>query len=295
MRKILLDGKGIYEASIIINKIEQEGKTILNKYERDALFNIIMAIVLWDEICIFPEPCASIFFSGVQYFNQYKNSFVTIEPIDKPLSFMLNDDMRKLKKEYFFSKGSSWSELSRALDYYFAANVNGIDYMPSSDRQTLLQKYNYTFFFQRKEVMKKIDEELLCYYDSVNSKLPVKFIEYSIPVLLDYVIDKGIRGDLLENAFELKESSMVSKFRKEMDELDVAWLRGDIKYIDEYFSYIESEMKKVEGIIKTEKKVTITIGFPPSLSLDLNVRRRRKFHSVFLKDITSYGVHNRRT
>lgn len=294
MGKILLDGKGIYEASIIVDKMKQKKEISLNKYERDTLSNIIMAIMLWDEICIFPETCSSIFFEGVKYFNQYKNRLITIEPIDKPLNFMLDDDTRRLKQEYFFPQEKGLYELYRALDYYFAANLNGIDYMPSLERQTLLQEYNYTGFFQRKEVVKKIDEELLCYYNRVNSKLPVKFIKYTMPVLLDYVIDRGSKDNLLENAFELRESSIVSNFRKEMNQLDAAWLSGDVKYVDEYFSYVESEMKKIEGIVKTEKKITITISFPPSLSFDLNIKHRKKFHSIFLKDITLYGIHNRR-
>lgn len=294
MNKILLDGKGIYDASFAIEKLKTHNQEKWKESDYDALTNIIMAIVLWDNVCIFPEYCNSIYIDGVKYFNQYKNMFSVIKPKSGYVD-LLPDDIKKLEEEYFFSPLETRElELYRTLEYSLSANLEGIDYMPSLERQYLLEKYNYMGFFHRKEVMEKIDNELKTYYEHVNSKLPVKNIKYSAPILLDYILDKGGIEDLINNAFELRENLMIVEFRKDMEQLEEAWVKGDIKYIDEYFSYLDLLIKKITGIIKTDRRINITISFPPALSFDITLRKKKKFHSIFLKDIVSYGIQRRK-
>lgn len=61
MRQILLDSTGLYNAELAMRKIakKHEDTSGLHKFEYDALFNIVSAIVLWDEVVIFDEEFCS--------------------------------------------------------------------------------------------------------------------------------------------------------------------------------------------------------------------------------------------
>lgn len=307
MSKILLDGEGIYRASQLIETIKNKN---MNVVDYDSLLNIITAIILWDDIYIFHETLSSHYIEGINHFKQYSDNFCVIDNssylpftlkemglghlIDNPqfMEIFLNLRSNRNNKNGF--NGSLlMDERCRALNYLLVANMKGLDYMPSIRRQSILQSYNYTNFFIRKDVIDKIDKELIKYYDSVNEHLPVKRIDYPFPILLDYLFDKYSLHDIIRGAFELKHKKMVVKFRKEMDELDKAWENGNIKNINEYFIEIEHIVNILSKSIKYDKKLNLTISFPPALSFDVNFLHKKPFHSVFLKDLAFYGINNR--
>lgn len=74
-----------------------------------------------------------------------------------------------------------------------------------------------------------------------------------------------------------------------MEQLEEAWVKGDIKYIDEYFSYLDLLIKKITGIIKTGRRINITISFPPALSFDIILRKKKSFIQFFLKILFHMG------
>lgn len=300
MSKILLDGEGVFMASCIIERIKNNK---LNVIDYDALLNIITAIVLWDDIYILCEPTNSHFITGINYFKQYSSNFHIIKDyhfFPGDLEEMLFDDLKANKNEdvinsllgdesyYIFS-----NEKRRTFNYLFTASIKGLDYMPSIQRQAILESYGYPNFFLRKDVISKIDEELNQYYEQVNECLPLKRISYSFPVLLDYLLDRYCLEDIIKGAFELKQSKPLVEFRKEMDALDKAWENGNIKNIKEYFTKIEHVIGVLSGSIKCDKRINLTISFPPALSFDIAVPHKKTFHSVFLKDLAFYGINER--
>lgn len=319
MSKMLLDGEGVYRASRLIETIKDKKIKVV---DHDALSNIITAIVLWDDIYIFHEATNSHYIKGIDYFKQYSANFYTLDN-----RLHLPWDLEKIELDHFFeyceATGMSFENLKpnedgkynsadvinvmlgnrpyynisaegkRALDYLFAANIHGLDYMPSIQRQAILQSYDYSSFFIRKDVIDKIDKELMQYYARVNECLPIKRISYSFPVLLDYLLDKYSLEDIIKGAFELKQKKSLVELRKEMDELDKAWETGNIKNIEEYFTGIEYIINELSGSIKCDKKFNLTISFPPALSFDVAVPHKKSVHSVFLKDLAFYGINNR--
>lgn len=319
MSKILLDGEGVYRASKVIKTIKHKDLKVI---DYDALLNIITAIVLWDDIYIFHESTNSHYIDGIDYFKHYSSNFYTIKDY-----YSLPTDLEKMELDHFFEycEGTNMSfddlkpdengnykaedvinallgnkpyykinhEGKRALDYLFIANINDFDYMPSIQRQAILESYDYTNFFIRKDVISKIDKELNQYYKQVNECLPVKRINYSIPVLLDYLLDKYCLEDLIKGAFELKQNNSLLEFREEMDALDKAWENGNIKNIEKYFTEIEHIINVLSGSIKCDKKFNLTISFPPALSFDIPVPNKKSFHAVFLKDLAFYGINKR--
>lgn len=319
MSKILLDGESVYIASKVIDSIKNKKLEII---EYDALINIITAIILWDDIYIFRERYNSHYIDGIDYFKQYSSNFHETNQI-----YNLPDDLKNIESNYLFeySEGSDINfydlkpdengnyksvnmmktlskytlftnisyQANRAFEYLITANINGFDYMPSIQRQTILESYDYANFFIRKDVMSKIDNELNRYYNQVNEHLPIKKISYPFPVLLDYLLESYCLEDIIKGAFELKQSKPVLKFRKEMDALEKAWENGNIRSIEQYFKEIEHIIDVLSGSIKSNKKFNLTISFPPALSFDIAIPRKKCFHSIFLKDLAFYGINAR--
>lgn len=273
-----------------------------------------------------PKPSYSL--NGMYYFNKYEKSFSVVdrELVVHPQSeskeiveFVeekdeewtvagqpeeLNELFETLTADWKVEERVKWClrsfEARRALSYLLIANKNDMDYLPSIKRQAILQAYDFEKYFSkysrfsRKDVMSKIDAELEKYYDRVNERLTVKRIEYSAPVLIDYLMDKYPRKNLIDAAFELREKDMLVKFRNEMDEVENAYISGDIKTIDIYFAQLERMMKKISDEIPTQRKISVTLSIPPSIAFDLDIPRRRLHHFVFLKDLAFYGIHNRK-
>lgn len=334
MRRILLDTTGIYYAANAMKKIEDTHGLYseLSKSEYDALFNVVSAIVLWNEFGTieggFGAPKPSYSLNGMYYFNKYEKSFSVVdrELVVHPQSeskeiveFVeekdeewtvagqpeeLNELFETLTADWKVEERVKWClrsfEARRALSYLLIANKNDMDYLPSIKRQAILQAYDFEKYFSkcsrfsRKDVMSKIDAELEKYYDRVNERLTVKRIEYSAPILIDYLMDKYPRENLIDVAFELREKDMLVKFRNEMDEVENAYISGDIKTIDIYFAQLERMMKKISDEIPTQRKISVTLSIPPSIAFDLDIPRRRLHHFVFLKDLVFYGIHNRK-
>lgn len=319
MSKILLDGEGVYIASKVIETIKYKKLKIV---DYDALLNIITAIVLWDDIYIFHEGGNSHYIDGIDYFKQYSSNFHTIRDychlpsvlkkieLDSVFKYcegtkMSFDDLKPDENGNYKSEDvinallrntphhNIYYEERRALEYLFIANINDFDYMPSIQRQAILERFDYTNFFIRKDVISKIDKELNRYYKQVNQCLPIKRISCSFPVLLDYLLDRYCLEDIIKGAFELKQSNQLLEFRKEMDALEKAWENGNIKNIEKYFTEIEHIIDVLSGSIKCDKKFNLTISFPLALSFDIAVPHKKSFHSVFLKDLAFYGINAR--
>lgn len=188
------------------------------------------------------------------------------------------------------------SKEARALDYWWTANVLGLDYMPSVSRQILLRQFDIDSVFLRKDVIDKLDQELLHFYDCTNGHLVTKKIHFNTSVLLDYIFQQATTDqpdEILEKTIDLRYSSKVVNFRKELNELDDAWSSGNIKHINEYFWEIENIIKKL-GDPGENHKLNITISFPPAISFDINFPKRRPVQAVFLKELANFGLKKRR-
>ena len=327
MSKVLIDGQGLFQASNAIEAISSNKNNAsyhnnaLSIY--DALANVIYCIILWDETYVMEESFNSHYLEGVKYFEQFDVEFQVLRRV------RLSRETEKSELDCFFEykegvTGKSVDDLKpdengmydsrafiealfgsrpsykishqgkRALDYLLTANEQGLNYMPSVERQAILESYDFMSFFNRSDVLAKVDKELVDYYNEVNSHLPKPRIRYRFPVILDYLIDKyGSIEDIIKAAFELKNESATIKFRREMDALEGEFKGGNVKYVEDYFINIErilNDLTRKHGI---EKRIDVTLGLPPSLSFSVEGSESKPFQSVFLKDLSYYGITKR--
>lgn len=273
----------------------------------DLLMNLVYCIILWDEVCVLEEPFVSHYLDGVNYFEEYGAEFTTLykgefQYIPRPV--------RKSMFEHFFEKriygkdeifaGSYHYKVNsggeRALGYYLLANVNGMDYAPSVDRQLILQSYDYLSFFSRNDVISILDNELKNYYDQVNRHFLHSRFTYKFPVILDYLLEKyhSIK-DIIKAAYELKNKRETMRFRKELDNLSLEFRKGNVQYVEEYFANIEHLLSDLRNLCCVEKSIDMSVELLPSISFDANKEEIKPLQSVFLKNLLVYGIKERHT
>ena len=325
MSKILIDGESLFQASNVIEAISAHAtphnNNTLSVY--DALTNVIYSIILWDDTYVMEETFNSHYLEGVKYFEQYEVKFHILR---RP---HLSAEIQKSQLDHFFEfqegeasntiddlkpdENGMYDSLSvmkalfgsrpsyrishqgkRALDYLLIANEQGLSYMPSVDRQLILESYDFMSFFNRSDVIAKVDKELIDYYNRVNSHLPKPRIKYKFPVILDYLMDryKSIE-DIIKSAFELKYESATIRFRREMDALEDEFKSGNVRHVEDYFINIERILSDLTDKHGIEKKIDVTLGLPPSLSFSIEGADSKPFQSVFLKDLSYYGITKR--
>lgn len=318
MSRILLDGESVYEASVAIGELKNNSMNIA-KY--DALMNVIYGIVLWDEVYVMEEMFNSHFLSGVDFFKQYEIRFrilskQAVSPIIQKLSLehffeykMPESEVQNIEPnengmytsskvlEILFGKRGYYeinNDGKRALDYWLVANENGLDYMPSVKRLLILQSYDFLNFFNRKDVINKLDSELCGFYEELNALIGKDVIRYRFPVLLDYILDKyGNIEDIVKYAFELKYDPKVVKFRKEIDNLEEAFLRGSLLEIKSYFENIKETIEDISKTKGIDRSIDITLSFPPALSTSIDLPKARPNQCLFIKDLAYYGINER--
>lgn len=311
MSKILLDGESIYDASKIMKDLKSNSLTI-GKF--DALMNVVYGIVLWDEVYVLEEAFNSHYLLGVDGFREHEIKFQILQkqPVQSEIDELalehffeyeqfkdLDEDEKSDSKFYKEKLGINgfykinW-EGKRALDYLLIANEKGLDYMPSVKRVCILQSYNFMSFFSRKDVLNKVDLELRGFYKELNNLIGRESIKYSFPILLDYLLDKYQNlEDIIKAAFELKYDSKVIKFRKEMDNLEHAFLKGDLLEIKDYFENIGEIIKEIAEIKNTNKSIDITLSVPPAISTTIDMKQTRRHQCLFIKDLAYYGIRER--
>ena len=318
MSTVLLDGEGLYNASMMLRMMKCRK---LEGTELDTLMNLINGIVLWDEICVMEQTFNSRWKSGVgllidygvpfhdlhklsinralermelDHFFKYEERKGVVDKLkpDKNGHFKAVDVLAALTKDkrvYYIN-----DEGKRALDYLLLANVNRVDYLPSIKRQEILESYNYMSFFQRPDIINKVDKQLLNYYASVNEYIGKSRLNFELPIMLDYLLEKYSSGhDIIQAALELKTNDHVIAFRKEMNELKEASTSGDINTIKWYYANIEHIIGKFSEELNTQRKLSITLGVTPSIEFDVNVPKPKKFQCLFLKDLAQYGIKER--
>lgn len=321
MSKILLDGESIFEASNAIDRLKEAYPYSISTY--DALISVVYGIVLWDEVYVIEESFNSHYLKNVEYFNKYEDQFRILHG-EKVAPFLrdfpderfrersangehfftpkdFDKDMSKEYKQFALPNSivlmDTFFQAQRAMEYLLVANWNELDYMPSARRVFLLDYYDYSSYFDRRDMLNGVDRELAKFYDEFNQLVGKESIKYRFPVLLDYLFDKCDNlDDTIKYAFELKNNHNIVRFRREMDALEKAYSDGNLKEIKEYLEAIRLIVYDISKINKMEKTIEITLSFPPSITLPMRVKKKegRSKQLLFIKDLAYFGINKRK-
>ena len=108
------------------------------------------------------------------------------------------------------------------------------------------------------------------------------------------ILDKyGNLEDIVKYAFELKYDPKVVKFRKEIDNLEEAFLRGSLLEIKSYFENIKETIEDISKTKGIDRSIDITLSFPPALSTSIDLPKARPNQCLFIKDLAYYGINER--
>ena len=281
MSKILIDGTSFYQADAVLRAFSLK-KYSGKRLELEPLTNIIYGFVLWDDIYIGYTP-------------SYPGHVLGLcQRYDIACRFIDLPHAKGHLEEYCDYESAPYEE-KQAIRYLIDANAYGLDYLPSVERQRILEHSTLPNLFSRRDVLDQVDSELQKYYERVNQHLPRRRIQYDFPVLIDYLIDKySTSKDVFRAALDLKHNPIVEAFRKEMDCLEAEFRNGNVKYLDEYFSSIGRMIEYLSETHSSDEKIKITVETAPVLSSGGLFPVNKPFQCVFLKDLSYYGITSRK-
>lgn len=185
--------------------------------------------------------------------------------------------------------------LANSITNMIIANKTGADYLPSIETQSMLQMSGMKNAFTRFVVLDSLDMQLSNFYKELNCLLGQDIVSYPFPVLLDYLAKKySNASDILKAAFELREEKRVISLRCELNELDRAFISGDLLAVRDYLENIKRVVAEITKSKRISRSIDITISFPPAVSITVDIPSRKPFQCVFLKDLAFYGIRERR-
>jgi len=269
-------------------------------------YNILMAVILWDEINVLhPYPPDQETkelrldmlkpLKGIVGFLDNTASPGTIVIMDHSMFqyielFEYSPYGRALRKELF----------ARTSEYLFRCSYYGVDFLPHPIRSEIAFKdatlHKAFVAFNRQDIFNNIDKIVLEYYDKLNDIIGRRAFICSYPVLFDYIRkNSNSVADELKAAIELRSDKDVIRFRKSLDDLDEKVNAGDITAVDVAFKQIkELSMQIANKHTKSIKLGELTIGLSPSFKIPISIRKQEKIlNMTFISRLVDFGLHDR--
>jgi hypothetical protein len=286
----------------------------------DALVNIVYAIVLWDRIYLLKEKFNSRWLESTYFFQQHGVPFTIIDGPQfyeaeacynemarsygrrhgyvELFPYMRNEFAPEDEEEQLFltKNDSDPFNVSRTREYINMASVLGMDYLPSARRQMLLERWGINGHQIRIDAMQKMDKTLQDYYNGTNELMGEDRFKFALPILIDYLMQRySTSEDIIKAALELKNERNVVLFRRELDELEEALVRGDIREVRKYFGRIEETVNEIGDAFETKRQVRFEVNFLPAtvaipIRLKLDVFNPKAYQLLFMKDLAAYGT-----
>lgn len=280
--------------------------------------NLLMAVILWDEIWSFnqePYDWESIFRGRTSIAPQYLNKIIrSVNPpmIDRKVSaeyYLLTDQHSisrhlQLKHNMMHNLCVTPSLRARTFSYQAISQCLGIPYLAHPFRVDSVINNNSQNSFSRKDVIKRVDEELNAYYSYINAELGRDLYRFHYPVLIDMIKQNASAPeDELLFAMELREESDVSDFRKAINTIEQAVqdgksqeLLGELEFVSDLAKKITTKYKG-KGVTQGEFSISIpfsvstSIPWPQIMLRDL--KNKYKPQATFIRRLIDYGVNKR--
>lgn len=285
MNGIMVDNWSTHE---IVTDLYNHDKEISENYGK-----LLSAVLLWDEL-YYPHNERSLLW---QIMKKIKADTL-LKPIDDE-SHLFDKEAKSVYLEHYQNDESS-IVAKEAIRYLLLSNFKGLDYFPSSDRATFLNKYNpqnIVSKLDRFDFVRIIDKEIVDYFTEYNSVFGRNVFEIKRPVLVDYIIQNTPKEmTYFEFAMQLRNERSIVQYRDYLSKLEIALENREWKILNELLC-ISKEI--VNDVAKLDKTSIGTIGVSvsplPSLSFSKEVTiNRRKIQLTFLEQLSKFAFNGRK-
>jgi hypothetical protein len=190
----------------------------------------------------------------------------------------------------------------RTFFYFFLAQYLGLPYVPNSFRVPILlrflrnQKNYYPLNSFALIALKKTEQTFQSMSDYINTNLEGDIIQIQLPILKNVLpFNSSNPEKTIEAALKLRETSEAISFRQWCTRLDKSLIEGNIPELYRGLNELEELQKNLLALSGPKKKsFTITIGFPPSVQIDLKIPILRKRYLLFLRNIFERAINTRK-
>ena len=261
--------------------------------EMNALYDLLTALVLWDEIYYSFGVDSMIWHSVAYGLLDYLKPLPQDEGWTKIIS--KTDLMAQMN-----SQGYPPIVAEGALRYLLMSNYYHTNYLPAPRRSEFLVKESVCQeIFNRKLLMGYVDQQVSAKYNEIYSAFGNKSLHFPIPLLANYIV-KNARSqqDMFAIALEIRQTKEARQFRKWLDELDASINAGNIlemKHLMNTVSFLINELERLVDC-RENAKIEMTIGITPSITVPVPLpfqNKEKHIHTSFLKNLIQFGLTER--
>ena len=276
--------------------------------------NFLTAVVLWDEIWSFnngPFDWDHLLGRKASAMSQYLNEIIhQVDPcmIDENLlceyHLLINSStvpsfFREMEIDKIDGLYVNPSLCARTFSYQAITQCLGLPYLAHPLRENSIILEGYQENFSRRDVLKRVDEELERYYCYINEELGRSLYQFRYPVLIDMIKRRASTSEEeLFAALEIREEPDVLNFRDAMNFIEHAVQNGRSEKIINELELVsglaEEITKKHEDKGAALGEFSISVPFV-SISFPFPRWRRKKYkpQATFIRRLVNYGVNER--
>jgi len=190
----------------------------------------------------------------------------------------------------------------RTFFYFFLSQYLSIPYVPNSFRVPILlrflrnQKDYYPLNSFAPIALKKTEQTFQSMADYINTNLERDIIQIQLPILKNVLpFNSSNPLKTLEAALKLRETSEAISFRQWCAKLDKSLIEGNMRELYRGLKELEELQKNLLALSSPKKEsFTLTIGFPPSIQMNLKIPFHRKRYLLFLRNIFERAINARK-
>lgn len=286
-------------------------------YHSKAYAELLMAIVLWDEIC-YPK----------NDYNWWNSIDTQVQDKLTPIDDLREEGFEKSIKLVLGDRHSPEDELWRAwhgipptetevvatgaIRYMLLSGKYDCDYLPCSKRKAFLKKYvddeRFYTMLKRFDEMKRLDETVESFIHRAYPHASIK-----VPSLVKYIFNRAAHEGMspIDVAFHVREEGPVVRYREHLHKTIQVYGTGDVRKVNELQRYNDDAIADVLSVdperinlvaeipIFSCPKISIEKDFgsvsasvsPSGVKLKARVNPRH-LGTMFLSDLAEHAISN---
>lgn len=274
------------------------------EYSETIWYNFISSLLLWDELWFYEWGTTML------WEHNYKLQIESLR-CDAKKKRVLIDVYKKLHglSSEIFTVSDSMSDIvfhettisDRTDMYCLLSNILGISCLLHPKRK---YSEDYVNYFNRMDIFKRIDKELIAFYENVNKELGRELVNFKVPVLYDYIRKNcDNKYDELAAVLALAKTKEVIALRDNLYDIECNVCQGNIQMIISALNKVTEITKELTNKYKEnsfEAKITLNItpAIPPSIKSILNLplsftKKDNILHTRFIKQLVTFGLKER--